>query len=80
MDTAHIHRFNEEQAYWLRAQSSLDVSALISPYMLQVFSDFGSSRLSQKSQRKDFLSKIIDKVEAGEISQEELTAHTSTLV
>ncbi|KAL8626814.1 hypothetical protein Q9189_007497 [Teloschistes chrysophthalmus] len=39
-----------------------------------------STRLSQKSQRKDFLSKIIDKVEAGEISQEELTAHTSTLV
>ncbi|KAL8955076.1 MAG: hypothetical protein Q9193_006923 [Seirophora villosa] len=39
-----------------------------------------SSRLSHKSDRKDFLSNIIDKVEAGEVSHEELTAHTSTLV
>lgn len=38
------------------------------------------SRLSQKSERKDFLSNMIDKVEAGEVSHEELTAHTSTLV
>ncbi|KAL8865101.1 MAG: hypothetical protein Q9174_007069, partial [Haloplaca sp. 1 TL-2023] len=38
------------------------------------------SRLSSKSDRKDFLSNIIDKVEAGEVSHEELTAHTSTLV
>ncbi|KAL8724112.1 MAG: hypothetical protein Q9166_008124 [cf. Caloplaca sp. 2 TL-2023] len=39
-----------------------------------------STRLSHKTERKDFLSNIIDKVEAGEVSHEELTAHTSTLV
>ncbi|KAL8708612.1 MAG: hypothetical protein Q9220_006548 [cf. Caloplaca sp. 1 TL-2023] len=38
------------------------------------------NRLSHKTDRKDFLSNIIDKVEAGEVSHEELTAHTSTLV
>ncbi|KAI4217467.1 MAG: hypothetical protein LQ351_000062 [Letrouitia transgressa] len=39
-----------------------------------------STRLAHPSERKDFLSNIIDKVEAGEVSHEELTAHTSTLV
>ena len=32
------------------------------------------------SGRKDILTNIVDKVESGEVSQEELTAHSSTLM
>ena len=40
----------------------------------------GKSRLASTSARKDFLTGIIVKTEAGEVSREELTAHASTLV
>lgn len=38
-----------------------------------------SRRLANKTSRKDFLTNIVGKVEAGEVSREELTAHASTL-
>ncbi|KAL0938283.1 benzoate 4-monooxygenase cytochrome p450 [Colletotrichum truncatum] len=37
-------------------------------------------RLRRRSSRQDFLTNISEKVKAGEISQEEMTAHASTLV
>ncbi|MCJ1457139.1 hypothetical protein MMC28_007506 [Mycoblastus sanguinarius] len=37
-------------------------------------------RLTSDSHRKDFLTTLVEKVEGGEVSQEELVAHTSTLV
>lgn len=37
-------------------------------------------RLASKSNRKDFLTTLVKKVEEGEVSEEELTAHASTLV
>ncbi|KIA75979.1 cytochrome P450 [Aspergillus ustus] len=37
-------------------------------------------RLSTPSTRPDFLSTLIDKVKSGEIEQEEMTAHASTLI
>ncbi|CAG8952058.1 hypothetical protein HYFRA_00000794 [Hymenoscyphus fraxineus] len=37
-------------------------------------------RLERKSPRKDFFTSFVEKVESGEVSQEELTAHSSTLV
>lgn len=37
-------------------------------------------RLSGGSERKDFLSHVVGKVEAGEMPVEEMTAHASTLV
>ncbi|KAI5250672.1 hypothetical protein E4T42_04852 [Aureobasidium subglaciale] len=39
-----------------------------------------AKRLSKKEPRKDFMSHLIRKVESGEMDQEELTAHASTLV
>ncbi|KAI5275995.1 hypothetical protein E4T47_01133 [Aureobasidium subglaciale] len=39
-----------------------------------------AKRLSTKEPRKDFMSHLIRKVESGEMDQEELTAHASTLV
>lgn len=39
-----------------------------------------SRRLANKSARKDILTNVIGKVESGEIPQEELTAHASTLM
>jgi len=38
------------------------------------------SRLASRTPRKDFLSDVIDKMKAGEVSIEELTAHASTFV
>ncbi|KAL3417255.1 BCL4p [Phlyctema vagabunda] len=37
-------------------------------------------RLGSTTTRKDFLATIVDKVRVGEVSQEELTAHASTLI
>ena len=37
-------------------------------------------RLKSKTNRKDFLTNIVDKVESGEVSKEELIAHSSTLM
>lgn len=37
-------------------------------------------RLANKSARKDILTNVVGKVETGEIPQEELTAHASTLM
>ncbi|KAF9634223.1 Cytochrome P450 [Lasiodiplodia theobromae] len=37
-------------------------------------------RLAAESTRKDFLSTLVSKVQAGELDREELTAHSSTLV
>ncbi|MCJ1383955.1 hypothetical protein MMC17_007069 [Xylographa soralifera] len=39
-----------------------------------------TSRMANTSSRKDILTHVISKVQTGEISQEELTAHSSTLV
>lgn len=38
------------------------------------------SRLENKLTRKDFLTNVVDKVNSGEISREEMTAHASSLV
>lgn len=38
------------------------------------------NRLDSKTDRKDFLTNIIQKVETGEVSHEELVGHASTLV
>ena len=38
------------------------------------------SRLVSTDPRKYFLTDVIEKTKAGEVSQEELTAHASTLV
>ena len=37
-------------------------------------------RLESKADRKDFLTNIIQKVDSGEVSHEELVGHASTLV
>jgi hypothetical protein len=37
-------------------------------------------RLESTSDRKDFMTNLVGKVKAGEVSEEELNAHTSTLV
>jgi cytochrome P450 len=37
-------------------------------------------RLDSKVSRKDFLSKLVEKVKLGEVGEEEMTAHASTLV
>ncbi|KAK7178815.1 Isotrichodermin C-15 hydroxylase 6 [Paraphaeosphaeria sporulosa] len=39
-----------------------------------------ASRLASKTDRKDFLTNVIDKVHSNEVSEEELTAHASTFV
>lgn len=39
-----------------------------------------ADRVTNRSARKDFLTKVIEKVDSGEINKEELTAHASTLV
>ena len=39
-----------------------------------------SRRLANKTARKDILTNVVDKVEKGEVPQEEMTAHASTLV
>ncbi|KAH8807828.1 benzoate 4-monooxygenase cytochrome P450 [Xylogone sp. PMI_703] len=37
-------------------------------------------RLANKSSRKDFLTNLVEKVDNGEVSKEEMTAHASTLI
>lgn len=39
-----------------------------------------ASRLHSKASRQDFFTNIVAKVKSGEIEQEEMTAHASTLM
>jgi cytochrome P450 len=43
-------------------------------------SNLENRRLDNPSNRKDILSNLVHKVKSGEVSQEELTAHASTLI
>lgn len=63
------------------------VAALLAPYLTAIRDkhsrftrDRVSERMKDETPRHDFMSKLISKVEAGEIEREEMNAHASTLV
>lgn len=63
------------------------IARMLAPYLTavrdkhsQYTRDKVAQRLQTKSARHDFMSNLIVKVEAGEIEQEEMTAHASTLI
>ena len=63
------------------------IARMLAPFMTavrdkhsQFTRDKVAHRLQRKSTRKDFMSNLVAKVEAGEIEREEMTAHASTLI
>lgn len=70
-----------------RLPFALTVARLLAPVLTAVRNkhsqytrDKVAERMTNKNGRKDFMTNLVSKVESGEVDQEEMTAHTSTLI